>query len=110
MRQGRVDTGHSILVLQQPQAEEVVPSIACFSVTSLYFALIIFSLGLRQFSPGFTSLAETKVAVFYLKKYHSSALGAVGFHLTGMGLCFFSFCLSTLAPLWLLFARQGFSC
>lgn len=107
----------SILVLPQPQVEKNVLSIGCFSVTSLCFALIIFSWWPHQLLPGFTSLAETKVALFYLRKAAScyqtdpsSALGAMGFHLKEMGLCFFSFCLSTLAPLLLLFARQDFRC
>jgi len=55
-------------------------------------------------APGFASLAEAEAALFYLRKAssrhykdHSSALSAVGFHLTGVGLYSFSFCLSALA-------------
>lgn len=80
-----------------------VLSIGCFFVTSLCFALIIFSWWLCQLLPGFTFLAETKVALFYLRKDHSSALDTMGFHLAGIGLCFLFFLLllisTTLAPL-----------
>lgn len=105
LSQGRVDRAQH-LGAAAAMGKNVL-SIGCSSVTPLYFALNVFSWWPCQWSPGFTSLAETKVALFSLRKDHSSALG---FHLSGMGLCFFSLCLSALAPLWLLLARQGFSC